>query len=310
MDAIQIISKDNKGNLFTAKTFLHFLRKSNDYWWEENPEICNWFFRGQWDSDWSLTPSLYRESNHKLTQLIKKVTQKYRNEKDSYSDSEFKYRVQSAAGDKAVYDFTILARKLGFNISQDKHILDPITYNGLNGYPGDIFEKHLLLAQHHGIPTRLLDWTEDPIFAAYFSIAREFRTPKTPDFTCVWAFNKKRFSNAWIQAKGKHFAINEYYDFNYGNKYITSQHGLFIGIEGETKQYYIKNNKFPSLDHIVELQCKDVKINQPVLLKILLQKNEINNLLKILNREDVNQAKLMPSLDKVGQTIFEKYEYM
>jgi FRG domain len=44
----------------------------------------------------------------------------------------------------------------------------------------------LFLAQHHGLPTRLLDWSESLLIASYFAVSEEDR--KAHD-GCVWAIN-------------------------------------------------------------------------------------------------------------------------
>jgi hypothetical protein len=48
--------------------------------------------------------------------------------------------------------------------------------------PDDYF-GWLFLAQHYGLPTRLLDWTESPLIALYFAVEN---TDETAD-GCIWA---------------------------------------------------------------------------------------------------------------------------
>src|SRR5260370_189193 len=59
----------------------------------------------------------------------------------------------------------------------------------------------LAIAQHHGLPTRLLDWTRNPLVAAYFAVVDE-----SADDSAIYAYR----SNSYIQIE-KHrdpFAVD------------------------------------------------------------------------------------------------------
>ncbi len=56
----------------------------------------------------------------------------------------------------------------------------------------------LFLMQHHGVPTRLMNWTEDPLVALIFAIDSEASTDEKEWDACVWCINPVKLNTAFI----------------------------------------------------------------------------------------------------------------
>ena len=291
---------------------------------EHSFERQTWLFRGQGDARWTLKPNAFRP--HAL------AVNTFANVEWPWISSRDHAELELAG----IVRFAVRADRAGFLLPGDApairdpraapHALD------LHEFPPMEYLSLAALAQHYGIPTRLLDWTWKPLVAAYFAAADCIRTRTTqPDRErlAVWALSSTFVSQVGATQDPAFLVVSAPAATNPN---LHAQGGMFTLVQPQSDA--TATVQLPDLDALLlelDRRNEDPPITRgdpgeildggrrrerwsreqlaPVFYKLTLPVNESRVLLRLLAELGVSGASVFPGLDGVARSIREERDW-
>ncbi len=242
-------------------------------------------YRGQADSTWPLIPSLLRENE--LNPLLKFMGKRCKSDELIFIEIRLlelfaehcDYIGIRIPNDSMKFRSEVLSSQV-----QDKYFIRPELW------PNPELIELMALAQHHGVPTRLLDWTRQPYVAVYFAVStalKDYKNWKPDSKLAIWIFNTE--------------LINLYKNVNLAkvpgstSNHLSAQSGLFTvhphsGLRSSDFEIKGLENEFSSLP-------------KTPLLKLTLPVSEAKDLYLLCSNAGVNGATIYPSADGAGKAV-------